>query len=196
MDPQFTTKKLPTLYGPPIHTQETPHFVRTPSSQRRNSPFCMDPQFTTKKLPILYGPPVHNQETPHFLWTPSSQPRNSLHCIDPQFTTKKLPTFYGPPVHNQETPHLVWTPVHNSPHLVPVLRQTNSIHAFPLYFFKIHFDFLYVSCTMPCNMAVLHKRNQQNAPLSKQYLNFYDVFYMFRTRGFIFRKTVIGTGRV
>jgi hypothetical protein len=38
--------------------------------------------------------------------------------------------------------------------------------------------------------------NQQNTPLLKLYFNFYDVFYMFRARGFIFRKTVVRTVKV
>jgi hypothetical protein len=42
----------------------------------------------------------------------------------------------------------------------------------------------------------LYNINQQNTPVLNKYFNFYDVFYMFRTRGFIFRKMVVRTGMV
>jgi len=38
-----------------------------------------------------------------------------------------------------------------------------------------------------------YKINQKNSPLLYLYFNFYDVFYVFRTRGFIFRKTIVRT---
>jgi hypothetical protein len=40
----------------------------------------------------------------------------------------------------------------------------------------------------PCNIK------QQNLPLSNQYFNFRDVFYMFRGSGFIFRKKGVRSG--
>jgi len=47
----------------------------------------------------------------------------------------------------------------------------------------------------PCIVIQLYSINQQNAPFLNWYFNFY-VFYMFRTRGFIFRKTVVYAGMV
>jgi hypothetical protein len=47
-----------------------------------------------------------------------------------------------------------------------------------------------------CDVILLYNINQQNAHFLNQYFNFFlicDVFYMFRTRGFIFREKVVYT---
>jgi hypothetical protein len=48
---------------------------------------------------------------------------------------------------SQEIPRLLWNPkahyrVHMSPQLIPILSQMNTVHTFPPYFPKIHFNII------------------------------------------------------
>jgi len=47
---------------------------------------------------------------------------------------------------------------------------------------------------MQCNIIIQYE--PQNAQLLKQYFNIYDVFYMFQTQVFIFKKKVLHRGMV
>jgi hypothetical protein len=54
----------------------------------------------------------------------------------------------------QEFPHILWNPkVHKNPSLVPILSQSNRVHATPFYCCKIHFNIILSRLDLPSGLS-------------------------------------------
>ena len=72
-----------------------------------------------------------------------------------------------------------------------IYASTASLHLYGLYIENVYKSDK-ILCLFPgCIVILLCSINQQNVHFIKECFIFFDVFYMFRTRGFIFRKTVV-----
>ena len=67
----------------------------------------------------------------------------------------------------QQIPPILWNPkihcpAHNSPSLVPILKQTNPVHTVPFSPFRFHFNFIIPSTPRTCKWSLSSRFSNQN----------------------------------